>query len=183
MNNHRGFSIAELLVAILILSLVSTVVAGGIPVARDAYEKITLSANAQTMLSTAISALRNELCTASDVSVENDKITLRYYSSSIQNYSVITIASDSNNQDYTGRSVVIQQYADSSSPASSFLVSASAGDNELYVRYDSVSYDETTGIITFVNLRVVDEDDTVRAKLKTDSNDASYYLVKVIKAS
>ncbi len=182
MNDHRGFSIAELLVAILILSLVSTVVAGGIPVARDAYEKITLSANAQTMLSTAISALRNELCTASDVSVE-DQTTLRYYSSSIQNYSKITMASDSSNQDYTGQSVVIQQYADSSSPASSFLVSASAGDNELYVRYDSVLYDEATGIISFVNLRVVDEDGNVRAKLKAENDNNSYYMVKAIKAS
>ena len=66
-KDKKGFSIAELLVAILILSMVSAVVAGGIPVARDAYNKITVSANAQVMLSTTISALRNELGTASAV--------------------------------------------------------------------------------------------------------------------
>ena len=64
-DNKKGFSIAELLVAILILSMVSIVVAGGIPVARDAYYKITVSANAQVMLSTTISSLRNEIGTAS----------------------------------------------------------------------------------------------------------------------
>ena len=69
-DNKKGFSIAELLVAILILSMVSIVVAGGIPVARDAYYKITVSANAQVMLSTAISSLRNEIGTASAVYLE-----------------------------------------------------------------------------------------------------------------
>ena len=66
-RNTTGFSIAELLVAILILSMVSTVVVGGIPVARDAYNNITVAANAQVLLSTAINSLRNELGTSPDV--------------------------------------------------------------------------------------------------------------------
>ena len=65
-KNKAGFSIAELLVAILILSMVSVVVAGGIPVARDAYNKITVAANAQVLLSTTLSSLRSELGTASE---------------------------------------------------------------------------------------------------------------------
>ena len=71
-RQKMGFSIAELLVAILILSMVSTVVAGGIPVARDAYNKITVAANAQVLLSTAIYSLRSELGVAMDVKNESD---------------------------------------------------------------------------------------------------------------
>ncbi len=37
MNSARGFSLVELLVAILIVSMVAAVVAGGIPVAKNAY--------------------------------------------------------------------------------------------------------------------------------------------------
>ena len=71
-RQKMGFSIAELLVAILILSMVSTVVAGGIPVARDAYNKITVAANAQVLLSTAIYSLRSELGVAMDVKHVSD---------------------------------------------------------------------------------------------------------------
>ena len=76
-REKAGFSIAELLVAILILSMVSTVVAGGIPVARDAYNKITVSANAQVLLSTAIYSLRSELSTASELKIIGNEIHYR----------------------------------------------------------------------------------------------------------
>ena len=73
-REKAGFSIAELLVAILILSMVSTVVAGGIPVARDAYNRITVAANAQVLLSTAIYSLRSELSMASEIEIQDDAI-------------------------------------------------------------------------------------------------------------
>ena len=87
LKKRGGFSLAETLVAILILLLVSAIVAAGVPVARNAYEKVVLSAKAQTLLSSAVSALRDELGTAWDVRVEDSKVKtsgawLTYYSSS-----------------------------------------------------------------------------------------------------
>ena len=87
LKRRGGFSLAETLVAILILLLVSAIVAAGVPVARNAYEKVVLSANAQTLLSSAVSALRDELGTAWDVRVEDSATKtsgawLTYYSSS-----------------------------------------------------------------------------------------------------
>lgn len=73
-NSRQGFSIGELLVATLILLMVSSVVAGGIPVARDAYLKVTIGANSQVFLSTAITELRNELGTASNVKKSGNDI-------------------------------------------------------------------------------------------------------------
>ena len=64
LNSRVGFTLAETMLAVLILLLVSMIVANGMPVARTAYEKVVLTSNAETLLTTAVSALRNELGTA-----------------------------------------------------------------------------------------------------------------------
>jgi len=80
MKSQAGFTLAETLLAVLILLLVSTIVATGMPVARTAYEKVVLTSNADTLLATAVSALRNELGTAWKVeSIENG---VTYFSAS-----------------------------------------------------------------------------------------------------
>ena len=69
LHTENGFTLAETLLAVLILLMVSTIVATGIPVARNAYEKVVLASNAEVLLSTTISTLRNELGTATDVDI------------------------------------------------------------------------------------------------------------------
>lgn len=59
-----GFTLAETLVAILIMLMVASVATAGIPAARNAYDKAVSAANAQTLLSTAVTTLRSELSTA-----------------------------------------------------------------------------------------------------------------------
>ncbi len=202
MNSIQGFSLVELLVAVLILSMVSAVVAGGIPVAKNAYQKVTIAANAQIMLSTTITALRNELCTAGDVSILDEtgevvaeatddsgnkaEITtgkmIRYYSPAIKNYSTL-----SNGRIYKSSgvpaegeeadSIILTQYADSSLKSPRRLVSKVSGDNQLYVTYDTVSYNRETGIVTFSELKVQDKDGKVFAEL--DESD-SVIKIKLI---
>ena len=92
-HNSKAFTLAETLLAVLILLMVSAIVAGGIPVAKNAYEKVVLVSNAETLISTTITALRNELGTAKDVKVEGDTIT--YYNSTRESYSSITLKVDS----------------------------------------------------------------------------------------
>ena len=166
LNNRKGFSLTELLAAVLILSMVSAVVAGGIPVAKDAYEKITLSANAQVMLSTSVSALRNELCKASEVKVVSGKTdtVLEYFSTSIQNYSQISLkdiaGNDTTDADKATDVVVIQYSHNTESgknpPQPHKLVSAKAGDDRLHVIYSSLSYDN--GVVVITGLKVVELD-------------------------
>lgn len=163
-NNRKGFSLTELLVAVLILSMVSAVVAGGIPVARDAYEKITVTANAQVMLSTAISALRNELCTANvETPVPSEGTTkIRYYSPSIGNYSEIYVGKvpDEDNPGYDaykGNTILIKQFANSSTGTKVRpLISKALGEDKLYVTYDTVSYENKNNTVTFGGLKVTD---------------------------
>lgn len=77
MRDRRGFTLAETLLAVLILLLVSVIVATGIPAAKNAYYKVVLGANAQSLLSTTATALRNELGTAWDVEVSGKDVS--YY--------------------------------------------------------------------------------------------------------
>ena len=76
LNNKRGFSLAETLVAVLILLMVSAVVAEGIPAAANAYRKAVDAANAHVLLSTTVNALRGELSTARDLKSEDLTITI-----------------------------------------------------------------------------------------------------------
>lgn len=77
LSDSRGFTLAEMLMVVLILLLVSSVVATGIPAAVNAYQKVVDSANAQLLLSTTVSSLRRELSLASDVGVNDTEV--KYY--------------------------------------------------------------------------------------------------------
>lgn len=92
LKSHKGFTLAETLLAVLILLLVSVIVANGIPAASNAYRKTVLAANAQSLMSTTVAALRDELGTAWNVSVDNNKVT--YYSADTGNRSVLEKDSD-----------------------------------------------------------------------------------------
>ena len=63
-----GFSLAETLMAVLILLMVSAVVAAGMPMAKNAYDKAIDAANAHTLLSTTVTMLRSELGDATYIS-------------------------------------------------------------------------------------------------------------------
>ena len=123
LKNRSGFSLAETLVAIIILLLVSAIVAEGVPVAQNAYDKVVVAANAKVMLSTAITALRNELATAQRITVKDNVIT--YYSTDRGAMSKIYLyakgssegdtesaAEDSTEDTFTDGTVMLQEYAD-----------------------------------------------------------------------
>lgn len=62
-----GFSLVETLVALLIVTMLTTIVANGIPVAKRTFESVRDKSNAQVALATTTAALRNELGLALDV--------------------------------------------------------------------------------------------------------------------
>lgn len=173
LNKRSGFSLTELLAAVLILGMVSSVVAGGIPVAKDAYEKVTLSANAQVMLSTAISALRNELCIASKVKTDASGNKLTFFSGNIQNDCTIEY-------DATANSIMMTPYNKAS--AKRDLVSDATGDYQLKVICSNggMSYDKSKGIVTITGLRVVDNDNPNKVYAYMDGDESSKLQIRVI---
>ncbi len=176
---RSGFSLVELLAATLILLMVSSVVVGGIPVAKDAYEKVTITANAQVLLSTALTALRNQLGTASNVelvesadSYESGAVeALVYYNAAIETDSMIYLK----NVDGDSPCIMVQDYIDREADgetdqnnltSSRQLVTDAASDGDLYITYDDVSAED--GIVEFSKLAVYMEDETdARVSLDT----------------
>jgi len=162
-RGSRGFTLVEALTAMLIMLMASSIVVAGIPAARNAYEKVVIASNAEVLLSTTITALRNELGTAAEVGNETveegtaDEKTLLYLNRQTGVFSKIYTASEE------GKPAVImlQRYIDpdgnpiSDAPEPRQLISKEASTADLYVTYDTVSFDEVSGIITFENLRVM----------------------------
>ena len=156
----KGFTLAETLMAILILLMVTAIVAAGIPVAVNAYNKVVMSANAQLLLSTTITRLRDELGTATDISFADTDNKIIYKSDS---GAINKIYLDGEN------GVYIQEYSDQSD-APEFthqLVSEKAATENLYLTYtventcfNSTSHNLQSSVLILKNLTV---------KTKTDN--------------
>ena len=150
-RDRKGFSLAETLTAVLILLMVSSIVAAGVPAAQRAYEKVVVASNAEVLLSTTISALRNELGTASRVVSEENGVT--YLAAATGSSSRIYLAG-SGDSDPEG-TILLQRYGGDlgqTQPAAR-LVSKEASTSDLFVTYESV--DCSNGIVTFENLAVM----------------------------
>ena len=148
LHSLAGFSMAETLLAVLILLLVSSVVAAGIPSARNAYEKTVLASNADVLLSTTISALRNELGTAQDVKVVGT--TVSYFNNSAGTRSEISVNSTASPSEIMYKRFA-SEYANSAAVP---LISRETATGDLDVTYGSVAYDQGEGVVTFTDLSV-----------------------------
>ena len=161
LRNQRGFSLAETLLAVLILLLVSTIVATGMPVAVNVYEKTVLSANAQSLLSTTVSALRDELGTAWNVEVEGNTGT--YYSADTGNRSELKMdggtitLTEFLSIDLLKPTVNAEEGEGERGSSNSIermrtLIPNATLTRDLDISYQSVTY--SNGVVVFTNLQV-----------------------------
>jgi len=174
-----GFTLAETLLAVLIMLLVTVIVATGMPAVMNAYNKVILGANAKVMLSTAITALHDEIGTAWEVEnppvseTDNtpDTTKLVYFNADKGAQSSISLDN--------GKSIQIQDYL----PSDSDLIygeGAKSGEAyhlvadknaRMYVTYDSINY--ANGIVTISGLKVCKKSDE-----ETDEDTDDLTLVK-----
>lgn len=145
-KQKKGFSLAEMMMVLLIVLMVSSIVAVGVPSAVRAYNKVVDASNAQVLISTAMTRLREELGTASEVSPDPAQKTV-FYNNSLGYSSKIMLDSGDDPVIY------IEEYTnvDIDYPARP-LVSESASGKKLFVTYDTVAYEN--GVVTFTNLKV-----------------------------
>ena len=157
LKSRRGFTLAETLLAVLILLLVSAIVATGMPAAMNAYNKIVLGANAKVMLSTAITALHDEIGTAwKVVKTAPESKELVYFNASTGAKSRISLDTTDHNaiqvQDYLSLSGDLIHDVDYNKSTTRHLVADSnAG---MYVTYNEISFNAVTGIVTINGLKV-----------------------------
>ena len=181
LKKQSGFTLAETLLAVLILLLVSGIVAEGVPVAKNVYEKVFIGANAQALLSTTAARLRDELGTAWDVSVGADKKTISFYSADTGAKAKIYLSTtDTNNPiritEYKNEELLGQINAE----IDQALISKAASENTgLRVEYSEVSYN--AGIVTFKGLKVYRKDDNTQPIATMDNGDSTL-TIRVIGA-
>lgn len=93
-KNRSGFSLSETLIAILILLMVSAIVAGALPTASSVFTKTVDTANAQILMSTAITVLRDELGTATRINEGTYTTFVEYMSGATGSWSKLEITQD-----------------------------------------------------------------------------------------
>ncbi|MCC6093855.1 MAG: hypothetical protein LIV24_02345 [Eubacterium sp.] len=73
-KSASGFSLTEMLVTVLLMSLATLAIAAGITAAVRTYREMTLKADAQTLLGTAIAAIDDDFATAdlSTLQIDSD---------------------------------------------------------------------------------------------------------------
>jgi len=188
---RSGFTLAETLLAVLILLLVSVIVASGMPAVTNAYNKVVLGANAKVMLSTAITALHDEIGTAWEV--ENppvsatddtpDTTKLMYFNASTGAKSELSLDTTDHNaiqiQDYVSLSDdLIHGTGYTPGTAYHLVADKSSG---MYVTYTSIAYNKDTGIVTVTGLKVCKKsDDTKLVEYAGANGQAKAFTIRVI---
>ena len=180
LKDRRGFSLAETLLAVLILLLVSVVVATGMPAATNAYNKVILGANAKTMLSTTVTALHDEIGTAWQVENSSDETSLTYFNGSTGAKSKISSGENLpiRIQDYMSMNDDLIHSSDATVGREHDLVSGASFKPEMYVTFESISYAD--GIVTITGLKVCKTSDNT--ELATFSGADGSFTIRVISA-
>lgn len=164
LRTNRGFSFAEVLVAIIIVLLMTSIVTAGMPAASNAYYKVVDSANAQTLLSTTMTCMRDELSTAKinkdKTEKDNPEGKKIVYTGRDGSETTITSITDAENADKSGIYIKSAFYE-------RLLVSQAAANKNLYASFDSISYKDTDGYIKVTDLGVykVNKNNTVSGPL------------------
>lgn len=173
--SSRGFTLAESLVCVLILLMVTGIVAAAIPTASNVYTGVVDAANAQILESTAVTVLRDELSTAREILVDEvdqqtQKAIIMYRSAETGRWNMIVsthMTTDEGEKinnikifEY-GKSDVSASYADFDAAyagvnyddvAGRYLVSEKATTQNLSISFDTVTVSD--GLITINNLEV-----------------------------
>lgn len=150
LNNHNGTTLTELLAAVLIMLMVTSIVVGGLPAAIRSYNKVVDTANAQILMSTTTNAFRNELGHANQIEISGTTIT---YSKNGLQYTIT--------QNDNIKVEIKNPYQDMS--VEYLLVSEAASKNQgLKVSYESVSKEDKN--VIFSNI-VVEKKGQELAKL------------------
>ena len=170
-KSNAGFTLAETLLAILILMLASMIVANGMPAARSAYEKVVIGANAKVLLSTTISALRDELSTARNVIVDSTEKSIEYYSADDGATSKILLKDNT---------IKLQEYCDDSPIAKGTklwnvdeneraLVTQKAATADLIVVFETVDQNAEGNAVEFTGLKVCRKSNLDKALASVDT--------------
>lgn len=151
-HGKRGFTFAEVLVALLIMVLLTTFVASAIPVAFTTYRQVVSDSNAQVALSTTASALRDELGLAVDVKTSGGDVLYQTADGTwvkIENGSKGLVKRE---YSAAGPGIVGNEIGTTDLIPSAMIVGATGGGN-LSVEMGGITYEG--GVFTVSNIQVL----------------------------
>ena len=153
-DRNRGFTLAETLVAMLILLMASAILAMGVPTAIDTYHKVTDAANAHVLVSTTMMELKDKLSLAYEIEI-NDKNNIDFVDANGRSFE---LCNNGNNAVTVGSTAYYGLYLQGmTTDESALLVSDSAAAKNLYAKYDNVSLKD--GYVKFEGIAVFRKDD------------------------
>ncbi len=71
LRSRQGFTLVEMLLTVIILSVITVAVTAGAMSARNVYQKVRQKADAQTLMATVVSAMSADLSTAHEIKQDN----------------------------------------------------------------------------------------------------------------
>ncbi len=161
-KDNRGFSLSELLVTVIIVSLLSVMIVTGVRTALYSHRKVTEEANAEVLLSTCVTMLRNELSTATDIQVLNEK-TIIYQkggsgikSSLRSGVSGSAVSTTDPEQIYHGSVGMNSESGAEKIDNELLLISPVTATEGLFISYKEIAY--TDGVVTVTGLSVRKKD-------------------------
>lgn len=159
---QRGYSLTELLVTMTVLLLVSAIMVAGVPSALRTYTDVVDASNAQVLLATTVTRLRDELSMANPdkrtMDIDGEGI-VSSFTSLETGYTVSFFSNKKGNlckqEEASGPGAV-----KNSEPVKTLLIPTKNADIgskvNLCVTYDSIKYDEAKGVFEVSGLKVVD---------------------------
>lgn len=188
-RGRGGFTLAETLLAVLILLLVSVIVATGMPAATNAYNKVVQGANAKVMLSTAITALHDELGTAWHIEEIADGLS--YFSASTGAKTTITLNDDGAIwiEEYVSLDTDLIHDIDEATMQTKHekkghaLVDDPTSGMYITCEDDGIKYDKATGIVTISGLKVCKGTGTEKnelARFAGEDGEQKEFTIRVI---
>ena len=156
-TGKAGFTLAETLLATLLLLIASALLVTGIPVAFRAYKTVTLTAEANVLISTTMTELKDKLAFCEDLAITGKKISFtsnngRQYTLSYDADKAGLYLLDTTDNDYNPEKEENVYVHDSQ-----MLVSDEAAVRELCVDYSEVKIDGN--VLTFKDLNVYRKSD------------------------
>ncbi len=165
-RRKAGFTIVEMLMTTLILLMVTAIVAAGVPVAINAYQKVLDAANAQLLLSTTISRLQEELSTAVEVWTDSSGTTTKIYYShyknsykiSLENVDISGTAATEIKLKYTAHTIsgTTDETKKPKLPDDIKLVTGMTETSKFSAKFDSITYDSTNNVFLVNELKIID---------------------------
>ncbi|MCR5294086.1 MAG: hypothetical protein K6E30_02770 [Lachnospiraceae bacterium] len=178
LRSSRGVTLMEQMVAVALLVMVSSLLAAGIPVAISAYNKVVKTANAQVLLSTTITELRDELGMACEVykcgenGSENPAQHIIFRKEGTGKIRISYDAASTGNQGiqyaYLDNDEKAMKILDGDVSVNPRLLVSDAAAANLHAAFDSISYDADAGTISVRGLMVYDKDAKAVLKEKVD---------------